>query len=307
MSEFRLQTPVVFIIFNRPDTSERVFAAIAKAKPPVLLVIADGPRTDRPGETERCATTRRILEGVDWPCKVMTCFSDVNLGCKDRISSGLNWAFTQVDEAIILEDDCLPEPSFFQYCETLLEHYRSDTRVAMISGDNLQFGQKRTDASYYFSRFNHIWGWATWKRAWQHYDLDAEVWPAIRDGGELDLLVPNLSERKFWHGVFQAVYERRIDTWDYQWILTSWSQRMMTILPSVNLVSNIGFGPGATHTQGDSPYSCLPVEPIAFPLVHPHLHIPNSAADAFTAKRMFSPPSLPAKIRNKFKAMSGRR
>ena len=151
-------TPVAFIIFNRPDTTKRVFAEIAKARPPKLLVIADGPRADHPADVEKCAAVRAIIDGVDWDCEVLKNYSDVNLGCKRRVSSGLDWVFDTVEEAIILEDDCLPHPTFFRFCEEMLEKYRDDKRIAMISGDNLQFGRKRTGYSYYFSRYPHIWG-----------------------------------------------------------------------------------------------------------------------------------------------------
>lgn len=161
MPEFQLTTPVAFIIFNRPDTTEKVFAEIAKAKPPKLLVIGDGPRVSRQGEAEKVAAARSIIQCVDWDCEVQTNFSDVNLGCKRRVSSGIDWVFEQVEEAIILEDDCLPDPTFFRFCEELLARYRHDQRIGMISGDNFQFGSRRNDDSYYFSKYVHIWGWAT--------------------------------------------------------------------------------------------------------------------------------------------------
>lgn len=161
MYDFQLKTPVAFLIFNRPDTTRRVFAEIAKARPPKLLVVADGPRADHPDDVEKCAAVRAIIDGIDWDCKVLTNYSDINLGCKRRVSSGLDWVFDTVEEAIILEDDCLPHPAFFRFCEEMLNKYRDDKRIAMISGDNFQFGRKRTEYSYYFSRYPHIWGWAS--------------------------------------------------------------------------------------------------------------------------------------------------
>lgn len=288
MSDWQLKTPVAFIIFNRPDTTALVFAEIAKAKPPKLLVVADGPRTSRPGEAERCAATRAIIGRVNWDCEVLTNYSDANMGCKNRVASGLDWVFEQVPEAIILEDDCLPHPTFFRFCEELLERYRDDERIAMISGGNFQFGRKRGDASYYFSRYNHIWGWASWGRAWQHYDRDAAIWPEFRDNGCLEVLIKDPGERKFWAKIFQSVYEGRIDTWDYQWGLATWAHGMVSVIPSVNQISNIGFGVDATHTHGASIYAALPVEPLRFPLCHPKVILPHAEADAFTACGMFS-------------------
>lgn len=302
MSDWQLRTPVAFIIFNRPDTTERVFAEIARAKPPKLLVVADGPRLNRPGEAENCAMTRAIIERVDWDCAILTNYSDVNLGCKTRVSSGIDWVFEQVPEAIILEDDCLPHPSFFRFCEELLDHYREDERIGMISGDNFQFGNKRTNDSYYFSRYNHVWGWASWRRAWKYHDREATAWPMIRDGGWLETLVTNASEQKYWSNVFQAVHDGSIDTWDYQWTLAAWSQGMAAILPNVNLISNIGFGRDATHTHGASIYSNMKVEPMDFPLHHPEIVLPHRKADAFTSKSMFTT-SLPRRLLQKIRAL----
>jgi len=303
MSEFLLKTPVAFIIFNRPDTTERVFSEIAKAKPPKLLVVGDGARTNRVGEAEKVAATRAIIDRVNWDCEVLTKFSEVNLGCKRRVSSGIDWVFEQVEEAIILEDDCLPHPTFFRYCEELLERYRDDERIAMISGDNFQFGQRRTEASYYLSRYNHIWGWASWRRAWKHYDSESTVWSVLRDGNWLAGLVGNAHEKKYWTDIFQAVYEGRIDTWDFQWMLASWAQGMAAILPNVNLISNIGFGVDATHTQGASIYSEMKVEFMEFPLRHPDVMLTHREADAYTAQRMFVNSSLRGRIISKIRAI----
>jgi len=289
MPDFRLTTPVAFIIFNRPDTTERVFAEIAKAKPPKLLVVADGPRANRSGEADKVAATRAIIKHVDWDCEVLTNFSEVNLGCMRRPSSGIDWVFDQVPEAIILEDDCLPQSTFFRFCEELLERYRNDERIGMISGDNFQFGQKRTEASYYFSRYTHTWGWASWRRAWKYYDCEAAGWPTLRDGGWLDVLLGKSNERKYWAKVFQAVHEGRIDTaWDYQWTLTCWAQGMLTVLPNVNLISNVGFGGDGTHTHGASIYADMKVEPMDFPLRHPQIVLPHREADDYTSQGMFN-------------------
>lgn len=186
MTDFKLTTPVAFIIFNRPDTTERVFAEIAKAKPQKLLVVGDGARANRNVEVAKVAACRAIIERVDWPCEVLTNFSEINLGCKVRVSSGLDWVFEQVEEAIILEDDCLPDPTFFRFCQEMLARYRDDQRIGMISGDNLQFGRRQNDESYYFTKYVHIWGWATWRDRWRDsYDVNLKKWPSIRDQGRI--------------------------------------------------------------------------------------------------------------------------
>ena len=284
-----MKTPVAFLIFNRPDTTEKVFEAIRQAQPLKLLVVADGARSDRPSEAEKCQATRAIIDRVDWECEVLTNYSDVNLGCKTRVSSGLNWVFDHVEEAIILEDDCLPDPSFFLFCEKLLNYYREDERIMVISGDNFQFGRKRTDYSYYFSRYNHCWGWATWKRAWQYYDLEMKLWQEIRDGNWLEYILHKPRAVKYWNKVFQASYDRIIDSWDYQWTYTCWIQNGLTILPNVNLVSNIGFGTEGTHTtSNNSPVAKLPTEKMYFPLRHPPFIIRDAEADEFTQKTLFN-------------------
>ncbi|OHE59635.1 MAG: hemolytic protein HlpA-like protein [Thiobacillus sp. GWE1_62_9] len=300
MVDWKLQTPVAFIIFNRPDTTERVFAEIAKAQPSKLLVVADGPRGNRPGEADKCAATRAIIEQVDWDCKVLTNFSDINLGCKRRVSSGIDWVFEQVEEAIILEDDCLPDPTFFRYCEELLERYRHDQRVGLISGDNFQFGRRRNDDSYYFSKYVHIWGWASWRDRWaDSYDVSMATWPRIRDEGWLPDMLGNTQEERFWNKIFERVYQGEIDTWDYQWVYANWREGRSTILPATNLISNIGFDANATHTTGVSELANLETFPLDFPLKHPVGMIRNTQADAFSEKKCFRVP-LARRLRNKF-------
>lgn len=299
MSDWQLKTPVAFIIFNRPDTTERVFAEIAKARPPKLLVVADGPRENRAGEAEKCAATRAIIDRLDWDCEVLTNYSDRNLGCKRRVSSGIDWVFEQVEEAIILEDDCVPDPTFFRYCQELLDRYRHDQRIGLISGDNFQFGRRRNDDSYYFSKYIHIWGWATWRDRWAgSYDVTMAKWPRIRDEGWLADIVGNEREAEFWHKIFERVYRGEIDTWDYQWVFANWVEGRSTVLPAINLIKNIGFDANATHTTGDSELANLPSHALTFPLKHPVGVIRNMQADAFSEIKCFQIP-LAKRIRNK--------
>lgn len=295
-----MKTPVALIIFNRPDTTERVFAGIAQARPPKLLVVADGPRADHPGEDERCAAARAIVERVDWDCEVLTSYSDVNLGCRRRVSSGLNWVFSLVDEAIILEDDCLPHPTFFRFCEELLERYRDDERIMHISGNNFQLGHKHTHYSYYFSRYNHIWGWSSWRRAWRFYDVEMKLWPEFRDGRWLQDILDDSGAAAYWARCFQAAYEDKVNSWDYQWTFACWTQGGLSVLPNVNLISNIGSGADSTHTADGSWFTGLPVEAMRFPLQHPPFVVRDVQADAFTQQSMFIS-TLPERIKGKLK------
>ncbi|GCL41811.1 glycosyltransferase family 2 protein [Dolichospermum planctonicum] len=262
-----MKTPVAFIIFNRPDTTKRVFEAIRDAKPPKLLVIADGPRADRPGEAEKCAAARAIIEGVDWECEVLTNYSDVNLGCGKRVSTGIDWVFDQVEEAIILEDDCLPDPTFFEFCEVILDKYRDDERIMMVSGTNYLGTWKSTIQSYHFSYYGGIWGWASWKRAWKHYDYEMKLWADTEvKARSRDVLA---SEKQYVHRkkIWEQVSNGMIDTWDYQWGFARLVQSGLSIVPSVNLISNIGFGNDATHTKSaDSAVANIKSTEIEFPL-----------------------------------------
>ncbi|PZO41466.1 MAG: hemolytic protein HlpA-like protein [Pseudanabaena frigida] len=299
MTTWQLTTPVALIIFNRPDTTRKVFEAIRQAKPPKLLIVADGARENHPRDRQNCAESRAIVAEIDWDCEVLTNYSDRNLGCRDRVASGLDWIFAEVPEAIILEDDCLPHPTFFRFCEELLVKYRHDLRVMHISGDNFQTQKSRTTDSYYFSNYNHCWGWASWRRAWQHYDVDMRLWDRIRDGDWLLDILQDRSAVREWNQNYQKIYDRITDTWDYQWTFACWLQSGLSILPNTNLVSNIGFNQEATHTLHRNLFANLPVQPMEFPLKHPVAIIRDRQADTFTQNLIFSR-SLIAKLRRKF-------
>jgi hypothetical protein len=275
-----LKSPVLFLVFNRPDTTKRVFETIRQAQPFQLFVAADGPRKNKSGEAEKCKDVRKIVhEGIDWDCEVKTLFRDKNLGCKVAVNSAINWFFEHVEEGIILEDDCLPHPTFFRFCEELLNKYRNDERIGLISGDNFQFGKNQRKYSYYFSRYIHIWGWATWRRVWKNYDVDMKLWPEIRDEEWLQRWFGNKKLAKYWMRIFESVYRGKIDTWDYQLAFACWIQNYLTVLPNVNLVSNIGCRAGTHTTRGKDKSANIPTEAMKFPLVHMPFVIRDSHRD----------------------------
>jgi hypothetical protein len=220
------------------------------------------------------------------------------------VASGIDWIFEQVEEAIILEDDCLPEPSFFQFCEEMLTRYRNNDRVSMVSGGNLQFGQQRGLASYYFSRYTHIWGWATWRRAWQHYDRDIKLWPQFRDEGWIEALFPNKGEQDYWRNSFQMVYDGSLDTWDCSWTFSALLKGMLQVVPNVNLISNIGFGPDATHTHDVGIHANMPTQPINFPLIHPNFVLQDPEGDRFISEDQIAPSFVKRQIRKIKKQIS---
>ncbi|MBH8573005.1 glycosyltransferase family 2 protein [Nostocaceae cyanobacterium CENA369] len=290
-----METPVTFIIFKRPETTEKVFQVIRQVKPIKLFVIADGPRTDREDEAERCETTRSVIDRVDWDCEVIKNYSDINLGCAKRVSSGLDWVFSNVEETIILEDDCIPHPSFFRFGEELLNKYRNDTRISTISAQNVQSGQRRTNYSYYFSRYSHCWGWATWRRAWQYYDLSIKLWKEVQTENLLHDILIDPKAVNYWRRTFQSVYDNPTGiTWDYQWTFACWMQGSLSIIPNVNLVSNIGVGADATHFTSNQKFSFIniPTQAMEFPLKHPPYIVRNVEADIFTQKTVYKATAL---------------
>ncbi|MCA1668798.1 MAG: glycosyltransferase family 2 protein [Thermomicrobia bacterium] len=284
-----MRTPVALLIFARPDTTERVFSAIRQGKPAKLFVIADGPRPGHAGEAERCAQARAIIDRVDWPCTVLTDYAGTNLGHRKRVSSGLDWVFSTVEEAIILEDDCVPHLTFFQFCDELLEKYRDDARIAQISGINFLLGKKSLPFSYDFSRTPYTWGWATWRRAWNCYDSAMELWPLLRDEGRLPDIFGDARSARALAKPYEKIYRGEPRIWDYQWSFACYTQSMLSIVPNVNLVSNIGFGADASHTLFAGKVAGLPTKAMRFPLMHPPYVMRDSVFERIT-KETSSPP-----------------
>jgi len=283
-----LQTPVAFFLFRRPDVTARVFAAIAAARPRTLLLVSDGPRADRAGEAELVVRTRALVERIDWNCTVRTNFATENLGCKRRFATGLAWIFEQTEEAIVLEDDCLPDATFFHFCEELLERYRDDRRVAAISGSNFQGGRSRTTDSYYFSNYFHCWGWASWRRTWQHVDLELKDWPQFQRRGLLGEIADSPLEADYWNAIFQRQHSGQIDSWAYPWLYSCWTQGALTILPNVNLVNNIGFGEQGAHTNSKATGIFANLSTSSIPIIsHPPFVVRHRTADAFTFNHVF--------------------
>ena len=278
MPDHEITTPVAFFIFNRPDTTRRVFSEIARARPPRLLVVADGPREGRAREEEYCRAARSVATKVDWPCEILTNYSDVNLGCKKRISSGLDWVFDLVEEAILLEDDCMPHPSFFRYCELLLDRYREDERVMMITGTNYLLDKAAIRESYYFSRYYSIWGWATWRRAWRKYDITMKDWNLLKTQDQLKCFYSRHFVRKHMTRMFDMAFNDAIDTWDIQWFYACLFNNGLSIVPARNLIANVGRE--GTHTSGDFSNNDFPVFPFdGERVIHPNRVAPSHVLD----------------------------
>lgn len=282
-----LQTAVLFLVFNRPDTTAQVFEAIRQAMPQRLYVAADGARQGRGGEADRVAKVREIATAVDWPCEIRTLFRDQNLGCKHAVSGAITWFFEQEEQGIILEDDCLPHPDFFPFCETLLNRYSDDDRVSVITGDNFLAGRWRGEGSYFFSRYNHVWGWATWRRAWNQADMDIKFWPDWKQSSAWSEFWTDPLARRYWSAIFNRMYRAEIDTWDYPWTASVWFYGGLTATPNVNLVSNIGFGSDSTHTaSADSPLAGMATYALG-EIIHPDIIAQDRYADRFVFDHVY--------------------
>ncbi len=259
-----MKTPILFLFFNRPETTAKVFQAIRAAKPDRLFLAADGPRSERDGEAELCRETRSTVEEmIDWPCEVQRLYREENLGCRVAVSSAIDWFFNHVEEGIILEDDTLPSDNFFNFASTMLERYRGDARVMHISGNNHQHGRIRGDGAYYASRFAHSWGWATWRRAWNLYDSEMSGFP--RNWDEIAALC-NLSSRikDWWIIALKNTREGVVNTWDFQWHYTVMKHEGICLIPNRNLVENIGVGEAATHMTKRNVASSITIEQLLY-------------------------------------------
>jgi hypothetical protein len=284
--------PVALFIFNRPQLTAKLYERVRAARPRRLLVVADGPRGSRPADGPLCLATRQIVSAPDWPCELLTNFADENLGCGQRMSSGLDWVFQQCSEAIILEDDCIPCASFFTFCSEMLNRYRDDPRIMHVSGDNYQDGKTRGRGSYFFSRYTLSWGWATWRRAWRHYDLKVSAWPTAYRERWLESILEDPKEVRHWEDVFDRLYRGRIDTWDYQWLFTCWRQNGLSIHPNRNLVTNIGVGPDATHFKEGNSTLGLATHDLD-ELIHPDSIVRDEEADRLTFNEHIAPKPAP--------------
>lgn len=301
---FVMRTPVLLIGFNRIGPLRQVFEAVRAAKPPRLYFAADGARNEE--ERVRCEEVRALAKEVDWPCELKTRFNAENLGLRKGVSSAIAWFFENEEEGIVLEDDTLPVPSFFRFCQELLERYRHDERIWVLMGNNLmEDWPVATDGDYYFSAHGYgaPWGWASWRRVWKHYDVDMGLWPALKQSHQLKDFFLNEDEERDVHAMFDRVHDGIMNSWSYQLDITRVANHGLNILPASNLIDNIGFGDDGTHTTSLSdPRNKRTAQDIAFPLRHPRLIMLDARRDAEYFKRFIG--TTPAeRLKQKVKQM----
>lgn len=267
MKTFKLETPVLFMTFNRPDETKRVFEAIRKAKPKEIFISSDGPRNAEEGKKVD-EIRKYILKSVDWDCKVKTLFHKKNLGCKNGCVSAITWFFEDVEQGIILEDDCMPDQSFFRFCQEMLERYKNNERIIHITGTNTD-GISDLDPSYFFSGVSDMWGWASWRRAWKMYDVKMSEWPKYNSFSKLKKLgYRGILSRIKMLRLFRMTYSGEINTWDYQWDFIFKVRKKLSIVPKMNMITNIGVG-GGTHTINYGDEKSFKRYALKFPLKHP--------------------------------------
>lgn len=284
-------TPILFVIFNRPKNTEQVFQKIRELKPLKLYIIADGPRSSKPGEAKLCRRARQVASKVDWPCQIFRNYSNQNMGCRERLISGIDWFFDHEKEGIILEDDCLPSTAFFYFCQTLLSKYRNNEKVMHIGGNNFQYPDFKCNNSYYFSKYSHIWGWATWRRAWRRLDKSMSSLDKFISDGSLKEYCFNFWEYRYWRVIFNNSRSKTLSAWSYNWLYTIWKLHGLSIVPAVNLVKNLGFSQDATNTSKAQPFlKTMRADNLKFPLRHPKLFEINRQADLVVWYRVFRVP-----------------
>jgi hypothetical protein len=264
-----------------------VFEKIKAVRPHSLYVAADGPRQNNAIDVENCENVRRIFDNIDWPCEIKTFFRTDNKGCKLNVSGAITWFFQNVEEGIILEDDCIVEKDFFKFCEENLAKYRDNPKVMHISASNFQ--SEKYDNSYYFSIYNHIWGWASWRRAWNLYSLEQGHEERSLLKNKLKSIFDKQRDREYWLAIYDYLSSGNLDTWDYSWMFSMWKNDGISITPNVNLVKNIGFGQNSTHTADPNyKYANMDILKIDWPLKHPSSIRVNQDADQFTSDVFFN-------------------
>lgn len=286
---YKIKSPICLIGFNRPKQIRLVMECIKAAEPKKLYFVQDGPRQDKLGEEKLCQEVKSVVQSLlTWDCEVFWKVRESNAGCRKNVSEGITWFFENEEEGVILEDDCLPDSSFFRYCDELLDKYRNEPEIGCISANNYAEPiSKRSPESYFYSDFNFCWGWASWRRAWKKYDAEMSSFDEESMLNHMrDTMKYSKKQIGFWSECFRGVAERKIDTWDYVWTYSCWKSNLLTCLPRVNLVKNIGFGDDATHTFTEGYNPASESSRIHFPLVHPNEITVNRKADQYVMGRI---------------------
>lgn len=296
-------SPVAIFAFNRPDNTRKVFEAVRAAQPKELFLCLDGPRPGNEQDTIKREEIIKHFQTVDWGCEVHRNYSEINLGCRKRMGSGISWVFSKVDRAILLEDDCLPSPDFFHFCEEMLDRYADNPSIGMIAGHREHLLRMKVKDDYYFDRLCTIWGWATWKRAWDQFEPSMSDWPELHNSDLLTSRFRNPRHVQALERLFEQVHAGKLGSWAAAWALSCIRNDLLCLHPRMNLITNIGCGTDSTHTKSKtSPWANLPLEPLPKELKHPDKIGINEREQNQTFNCLYAP-TLRYRIRNRVKRL----
>ena len=293
----KINSPIVLICFNRPNETKKVLNKIKSIRPQKLFIIMDGPRKNNVKDKINCKKVEKIVSNLQLSCKILKNFSNKNLGLKKRIKTGLNWVFTKTDKAIILEDDCLPRKDFFYFCDNLLEYYKYSKKVRFITGNNFQNKNYKFVNSYYFSKYSHIWGWATWRDSWKLYKDNDLTWEKYLNSKKFEEICPKIIERRYWRSMFQKVRKGKLKSWSLYFLFSLWKAKGLTATPKFNLVRNLGFNKKGTNTKNMDIFLNNKYLKLGKDLNHPNEILQNISADNYVFNNVYNT-SLSKKISN---------
>ena len=293
------KVPIVYICFNRPELTKRTFEYIKKIKPSKLFLIVDGPRKNNKQDTINCPRVKKIIQNINWKCKLYKNFSKDNLGLKNRVFSGLDWVFNNTNEAIILEDDCLPHKDFFFFCEAMLKKYKNSNKVKFITGNNFQIPKKTEICEdYYFSKYSHIWGWATWKKTWFEVNRDDTFWKKKIFNSKFEMMKSSTKEKKYWKKMYNEVLDNKLNSWAIYLLFSIWKNKGLTVTPKINLIKNLGLSSG-TNTKKLHIKLDISNKSLNKPLKHPKIIKVNFKKDLYVFNTVYNKSFF-----NKFKILS---
>jgi hypothetical protein len=258
--ERKISVPVLLVAFNRPDTTLKVFECIRNAKPTKLYIALDGPRKNKEGEEKLCKSVKEIVENIDWPCQTHYLFNSVNKGAEITVSSAITWVFEKEEYAIILEDDIVAPLSFFSFAQDMLMRYKDEDNICIVTGNNFTPIKLENSSDYFFGKYGHTWGWATWKRVWDKFDLNMEIVDERLKASFLESITNSKAEMKYYKKLFSSMQKRGIgnNTWDFMFLYLIRINKMLSIIPRVNLTSNIGIY--GLHARGKTKHHYRPYD-----------------------------------------------
>jgi hypothetical protein len=283
----QMNIPTLLLVFNRPHETQILIKRLSHFKPKKIYIFSDGPRDNYKLDIDKCNKVKKIIEGISWKCEIKKNYLKKNLGCKKAVSKGISWLFKYEEKGIILEDDCIPSRDFFDFCRLSLKKFRNDNKIGSITGNNFLNNRIKIKNSYYFSKYAHCWGWATWRNRWKLYDIEIGFWNDWKKTKYFENLFNTEIEKNYWLKIFNNVKENKIDSWAYPWNLCLWYHGKLVVIPKFNLVKNIWYGKNATRTYLKTDNLTYKVKKMKKPYNHEYGKFINQQADNYVFKNHF--------------------